>query len=140
VSDNLHLSGPDANMEKDNFMAEQERANNMDASRILELLNKTFVQEPKKTIDAMSIEETLQHKYVLEETVRSLRVHLFVIDKAERKHKTKISDKIFKDLDKNYKPKPVPASRQATNDFEKLVQELMDKSGCTREDAVEFLK
>jgi len=140
MGDSLHLSGPDANMERDSFMAEQERAENLDGSKIRELLCKVFVDPPAKTIDEQTPEETLQHKYWMEEMVRLFRVHLLVVDRKQRKDKVKVGDKIFKDLDKTYKPKPIPASRQATNEYEKLVMELMEKKNLTREEAEEILK
>jgi len=140
MTDSLHLSGPEANMERDTFMAEQERAEKLDGSAIKELMNKVFVKNPKKTIDQQTPEETLQHKYWMEEMVRLFRVHLLVADRKERKDRVKVGDKVFKDLDKNYKPKPIPESRQANDKFEKLVEEIMVRRDCTRDEAIEFLK
>lgn len=140
MGDSLHLAGPDANMERETFLAEQERAEKMDKSKILELLSQTFCEDPAKTIEEMTPEEVLKHKYTLEETVRTLRVHLLVAARAEQKHRAEKGKKVMDGLDMTFKPKPVPASRQATNAYEKLVLELMEKKNLTREEAEEILK
>jgi hypothetical protein len=140
MSDSLNLAGPDANMERETFLEEQARAEKLDDSNILSLLSKTFVENPEKTIDEMTAEEVLKHKYTLEETVRTLRVHLLVTARAEQKYRANMGKKVLDGLDKNFKPKPVPEARQATSAYEKLIQEIMVKMDISREEAEQIMK
>ncbi len=140
MSDSLNLTGPDANMERETFLEEQKRSEAMDSTKINALLRKTFCDPPVKTIDEMSDDEILKHKYTLEETVRLLRVHILTTNRNVEKRRAKSGKKVFDGLDATYKPKPIPASRQATNAYDKLKQTLMEEMDITEEAAVAILK
>lgn len=140
MSDSLHLSGPEANMDRESFLEEAKRAEKNDGSEILKLLAKVFVNPPEKTIDEMTDEETLQHKYWMEECVRKFRVHLLVTERSVNKRKEKLGKKVFEGLDANFKPKPIPETRKANDKQGKLIAKMMEELDITEEEAKEMLR
>lgn len=140
MSDALNLTGPDANMERETFLEEQKRAESVDSSKIQELLKATFVSIPDKTIDNMTDEEVLKHKYTLEEAVRLLRVHILTVTRSADKRRAVSGKKVFDSLDAQYKPKPIPESRKANDKLFKLAQTMSEELEITFEKAMEILK
>lgn len=141
MSDQIHLSGPEANMSREDFKLELERADSFNAEVVNSLLSKLFVKpDDVRFLHELGDEELVKRNFDFEEAIRTLRIHharnLQETDKRRAAKGKKHMDEIVRDA----KPRSIPLVKQATNDELKLARIIAKKKEITVEDALEFLR
>lgn len=143
MTDSLFLNGNDANMSKDEYLIEIERAEALNDEEIRSLMSQLFVTGPARTMDDLSDEEILIRKYRLEKSIRLLRVHLHTNErKISKRRESRAKD--IDIADRKYKPAPIPLVKRASSDADRrvgnLASQIAELTGCTVEEAREKLK
>jgi ribosomal protein L22 len=140
MSDQLFVTGPEANITREDLLLELQKAENCDCSTVQELLAEAFCREPKKTISEMEAAEILEHKYKLEAMIRTFRIHLQHTINAETKLRKKHGKLAIDKIDATKRPRPVPTSRQANNEDLKLAERLAEKKGIELDEALALIR
>lgn len=126
MTDSIYLTGPDANVERETILAERGRVGKLDDSEIKRQLAETFCFAPNETLESLTLEQIVAFKYKLEAFVRTNRIWLMSFDQEINKKRAKVAKAVFDGLDNQYKPKPVPESKQANDSDYKLALKIVE--------------